>query len=71
MDQLRDMAAAIPDMMSIFNGKAGQRYPAQKAYKIEAIPPLRRKDAKRIKITYGPYLLRAANVSQLAQRNLY
>jgi hypothetical protein len=64
MDQLRDMAAAIPDMMSIFSGSAGKKYPAQKAYKIEEIPPLRRKDAKRIKITYGPYTLRAANVSQ-------
>ena len=62
-DQLRDMISALPDIISIFSGKAGKRFPAQKAYKIEQIPPLRRKDAKRIKITYGPYTLRAANVS--------
>jgi hypothetical protein len=64
MDQLRDMISALPDMISIFNGKAGKMYPAQRAYKIEQIPPLRRKEAKRIKITYGPYTLRAANVSR-------
>jgi hypothetical protein len=62
-DQLKDMLAALPDMMSIFNGKAGKRYPAQTAFKIENMTPLRRKEAKRIKITYGPYKLRAANVS--------
>ncbi|KAF2435989.1 hypothetical protein EJ08DRAFT_645019 [Tothia fuscella] len=34
--------------------------PKQKAYKIEQIEP-RNADAKRVKITYGPYKLRAAN----------
>jgi hypothetical protein len=52
-------------VLSIFNGQASKKYPAQKAYKIEEIPSIRRKDAKRIKITYGPYALRAANVRRI------
>jgi hypothetical protein len=65
-DMFWEMAASLPDMMSIFNGQAGKKFPAKKAYKIEQVPSLRRKEAKRVKITYGPYTLRAANVSQIA-----
>lgn len=61
LDQMRDMMGSLPDMMSIFSGKAGPRYPAQKAYRVEQLQPLRRQGAKRIKITYGPFTLRAAN----------
>jgi hypothetical protein len=61
-ETLTEMAAAIPDILSIFTGGAAKKYPVTKAYKIEEVPPLRRKDAKRLKIIYGPYTLRAANV---------
>jgi hypothetical protein len=61
-ESLAEMAAAIPDILSIFTGGAAKKYPVTKAYKIEEVPPRRRKDAKRIKIIYGPYTLRAANV---------
>jgi hypothetical protein len=61
-ESLVEMAATIPDILSIFTGGAAKKYPVTKAYKIEEVPPLRRKDAKRIKIIYGPYTLRAANV---------
>jgi hypothetical protein len=64
LNQLKDILGSIPDMMSIFSGKSSKRFPAQKAYKIEQLQPVRRKDAKRIKITYGPFTLRAANVSR-------
>jgi len=35
----------------------------RKAYKVEEIPPQKYKDAKRIRITYGPYKVRASSVS--------
>jgi hypothetical protein len=34
----------------------------RKALKIEQITPVLRKDSKRIKITFGPYLLKGAGV---------
>jgi hypothetical protein len=61
-----ELAASIPDILSIFNGQAAKRFPTQKAYRIEEIASVRRKNAKRIRITYGPYALRAANVCQTA-----
>jgi hypothetical protein len=57
-----ELASSLPDMLSIFNGQAGKKYPAQKAYRIEEIPSLRHKNTKRIKIIYRLYTLRAANV---------
>jgi hypothetical protein len=36
-----------------------------KAMKIEEIPPKRMPDAKRIRLTYGPYKIKAANVSPI------
>lgn len=65
LEMLWELATSIPDVISIFNGQAGKKYPVKKAYKIEEIPSLRRKDAKRIKITYGPYALRPANVCRI------
>ena len=35
----------------------------RKAYKIEQIPPQKYKEARRIRITYGPYNIRATSVS--------
>jgi hypothetical protein len=35
---------------------------SQLAMKIEELPPLLRKDAKRVKITYGPYQIRGQKV---------
>jgi len=61
-DMMWELIGSLPDAISIFTGQAAKKYPARKAYKIEEIPPQRRKDAKRIKVTYGPYTLRAANV---------
>jgi hypothetical protein len=45
-------------------GLAGLMRPVvRKANKIEYITPLRHPDAKRIRLTYGPYKIKAANVS--------
>ena len=35
---------------------------SQQAMKIEQIPPLVRKDAKRVRLTYGPYVLKGRKV---------
>jgi hypothetical protein len=46
-------------------GLAGLLRPTvKKAYKIEEMKPQVNPQAKRIKITYGPYKIRAANVSR-------
>jgi hypothetical protein len=34
----------------------------RKAMKIESIPPVQYKDARRVRITYGPYKVRASSV---------
>lgn len=44
------------------------RAPSTKAAKVEFITPKIRKDAKRIRLTYGPYKLRAANVCVTPKR---
>jgi hypothetical protein len=41
------------------------------ALKIEEIKPLRNPQAKRIRLTYGPYKIRAANVSSSTQHLAY
>jgi hypothetical protein len=35
---------------------------SQEAYRVEQIPPLIRPDAKRVRITYGPYGVRGQKV---------
>jgi hypothetical protein len=56
---LSQIAKSLPK-----GGLAGLLKPeVKKAYKIEEMKPLVNPQAKRIKITYGPYKIRAANVS--------
>jgi hypothetical protein len=50
-------------------GSIGKAQPT-KAAKVEFIEPKIRKDAKRIRLTYGPYKLRAANVGVATCRSI-
>jgi len=50
-------------------GLSGKSQPT-KAAKVEFIEPKIRKDAKRIRLTYGPYKLRAANVGVATSRSI-
>jgi hypothetical protein len=43
----------------------------RKAYKVEQIPPQKYKDAKRIKITYGPYKIRATSVGSTLVTDMF
>jgi hypothetical protein len=45
--------------------------PVLKAFKIENITPVVRADAKRLRITYGPYLIKAANVSTHMDKQMW
>jgi hypothetical protein len=56
-----------PEFMSSLGGLALKFMPTTKAATIEEIPPVLRNDAKRIRITYGPYKIKGANVSRCAQ----
>jgi hypothetical protein len=54
-------AAVMPrvsGLMSTFGPLAVKFLQSQKALKIEEIPPVLRKEAKRVRLTYGPYKLR-------------
>jgi hypothetical protein len=53
------MKGAMPKggMMSMMS------MPSRKAYKIEQIPPQKYKDARRVRIMYGPYTIRSSKVS--------
>lgn len=53
-----------PSLFSAMGSLAGTFLPSQKAFKIEEIPPILRKDAKRLKFIYGPYKLKPKGVSQ-------
>ena len=50
-------------LMGSLSALAVKFLPTQKAMKIEKVPPVLRPDAVRVKITYGPYKLRSAKVS--------
>jgi hypothetical protein len=63
----------IGGMMAKFNDQMEKAMPkiaasahrfmrSQQALKIEEIPPLVRKDAKRVRLTYGPYTLKGRKV---------
>jgi hypothetical protein len=54
-----------PSVMASLGSIAVKFLQSQKAFKIEEIPSVLRKDAKRVRLTYGPYKLRASNVTQL------
>jgi hypothetical protein len=56
-----------PDLMSSLGGLAFKLMPTTKATTIEEIKPILRNDAKRIRITYGPYKIKGAKVSRCAQ----
>jgi hypothetical protein len=49
--------------MSSLSGPALKSMPTTTASTIEEISPILRKDAKRIRITYGPYNIKGAKVS--------
>jgi hypothetical protein len=57
-----------PNFLSGAAGLMTQFLQSQKAMKIEEIPPLVRKDAKRVRMTYGPFKLRGRQVCSLAGR---
>jgi hypothetical protein len=52
----------IGPMMEKFAPFAVSLLATQKAFKVEEIPPVLRKDAKRVRLTYGPYILKGAQV---------
>jgi hypothetical protein len=56
--------------MNSFGNFALKNMPKTKAATVEEIPPILRKDAKRIRITYGPYNIKGAKVSSCAQMAL-
>jgi hypothetical protein len=59
-------AAIMPKMMPLMKSMgplAVKFLQTQQAASIEEIPPILRKDAKRVRITYGPYKLKGAAVS--------
>ena len=49
-------------MMPKIAGSANRVLQSQQAMKIEQIPPVIRKDTKRVRLTYGPYALRGRKV---------
>ncbi len=55
-----------PGLFSTLGGLMVKSLQAQEATSIEEIPTLIRKDAKRLRITYGPFKLRGREV-----RNCY
>jgi hypothetical protein len=55
-----------PGVMTYLGGLAAKSMPATKAAIIEEIPSILRKDAKRIRVTYGPYTIKGAKVSSYA-----
>jgi hypothetical protein len=52
----------MESMMPKIAGSAHRFLQSQQAMKIEQIPPVTRKDAKRVRLTYGPYVLRGRKV---------
>lgn len=71
---LGDLASLIPKGFDL--GKIAKSMPkgglaalfspeVRKAYKVEDIKPKRNPEAKRVRITYGPYKVKAANVSSV------
>jgi hypothetical protein len=51
-----------PSLLAGFGSLATRFLKSQRALKIESIPPVSRKDANRIKITYGPYKRKSSKV---------
>jgi hypothetical protein len=60
------MQSLPPGFISSLSGLAAKYMPTTKAATIEEIPPILRKDAKRIRVTYGPYNIKGAKVSRYA-----
>jgi hypothetical protein len=56
--------------MSYLGDLALKSMPTTKAATIEEIPPILRKDAKRIRVTYGPYNIKGAKVSNYTRARL-
>ena len=64
------MQSLTPGVMSSLAGLALKSMPTTKAATVEEIPPILRKDAKRIRVTYGPYNIKGAKVSGYTQVKL-
>jgi hypothetical protein len=60
-----------PELMSSFASLATKFMATTKATTIEDISPVLRKDAKRIRITYGPYKIKGADVSHDSWRVVF
>jgi hypothetical protein len=61
------MQGLTSGMMPYLADLALKNMPKTKAATIEEIPPILRKDAKRIRVTYGPYSIKGAKVSSCSQ----
>jgi hypothetical protein len=64
------MESLAPGVMSYLADLTLKNMPITKAATIEEIPPILRKDAKRIRVTYGPYNIKGAKVSSYTQVKL-
>ena len=64
------MQGITPGAMTFLGDLAMKNMPSTKAATIEEIPPILRKDAKRIRVTYGPYKIKGAKVSSCSQVKL-
>jgi hypothetical protein len=67
---LSSIAKALPNGLPKGGGLIGNRE-VRKAYKIEQLTPKYDPEAKRIKITYGPYTIRAANVRLTLEHSIF
>jgi hypothetical protein len=56
------MNEAMEKVMPKMAANAHRVIQSQQAMKIEQIPPLVNKDAKRVRLTYGPYVLKGRKV---------
>jgi hypothetical protein len=56
------MGSIPPGLLSGVGGLMTRFLQSQKAMKIEEIPAIIRKDAKRIRLTYGPFKLKGRQV---------
>ena len=56
------MNSAMEKVMPKMAANAHRVIQSQQAMKIEQIPPLVNKDAKRVRLTYGPYVLKGRKV---------
>jgi hypothetical protein len=54
------------DKETIMRSIDSSKFPAAKPYKLESIPPKLNPEAKRIRLIYGPYLVKGSEVCTLS-----